>query len=165
MLAGSAAATPIGSDPGLVKQISPRTTASHTLACVSAGGFCYFDAFSAASLGDELWKSDGTEGGTSLVKDSEVPRLDAQWLRRHRHADGGHRGPAWRPRIAYRVTLKAGTTRAFKISVGSALRASGPLRAAAGTTIRAICVLRTANSAGTRITRDGILELRIPLLY
>jgi ELWxxDGT repeat protein len=65
----------------LVKDIFPGDQSSFSLTggptLVSSGGTLYFNADD-GSHGQELWKSDGTEGGTRLVRDI-VPGADSSY--------------------------------------------------------------------------------------
>lgn len=62
-------ATAAGRDAELVKRISPRTLASSPSTCVTVGEVCFFSASAGATIGEELWKTDGTAAGTRFVKD------------------------------------------------------------------------------------------------
>ena len=64
----SATALAAPAEPYLVKDINPGSDGSSPEMFTSLGGTVYFNAYE-DSLGHELWKSDGTPGGTSLVKD------------------------------------------------------------------------------------------------
>jgi len=69
--------------PSLVKDIAPGTDSSLIFfpQAVEVGNFVFFAA-SDGTVGRELWKSDGTPAGTTLVKDIHPGPLDSdpQWL-------------------------------------------------------------------------------------
>ena len=64
----SATAFAAPAEPYLIKDINPGIDGSSPEMFASLGATVYFNAYE-DSLGHELWKSDGTPGGTSLVKD------------------------------------------------------------------------------------------------
>src|SRR5713226_3610410 len=54
--------------PHLVKDLNPSLASSHPVELVEVGGSAYFYANDGVH-GYELWKSNGTAAGTTLVKD------------------------------------------------------------------------------------------------
>ena len=58
----------VWADTDLVRDINPGSGGSFPNFLTDAGGTLFFSAFHPTS-GGELWKSDGTEAGTVLVKD------------------------------------------------------------------------------------------------
>jgi ELWxxDGT repeat protein len=56
--------------PGLVRADTVRPQGSNPSGLTAVDGTLFFSAFD-DSRGEELWKSDGTEAGTVLVKDIE----------------------------------------------------------------------------------------------
>src|SRR6188472_990815 len=68
VLAVGGAAASAASPPALVKDINPGSFGAVSGFITPAGRNAYFVAFDPAH-GRELWRSDGTEGGTALVKD------------------------------------------------------------------------------------------------
>ncbi len=72
VFAGAFAAMPIGSTQTLVRDVNAQPSAvvpdSSPILYAESGGIAYFSAADAAN-GNELWRSDGTEAGTWLVKD------------------------------------------------------------------------------------------------
>ncbi|WP_323216879.1 ELWxxDGT repeat protein, partial [Pseudanabaena sp. CCNP1317] len=68
LTAGSATAHAAPPEPSLVKDINPGSASSSASNFTDIGGTLYFTATDPTN-GVELWKSDGTAGGTTLVKD------------------------------------------------------------------------------------------------
>src|SRR4029077_5919415 len=99
--------------------------------------------------GTELWKSDGTEGGTVLVKDVNVG--GAFEVASHGKADTA------RGTLTVKVAVAGGGTLVVRPATGSALKKSVRVVASADTTT---ITLRPTRAGRKILKRDGSLKVR-----
>jgi ELWxxDGT repeat protein len=135
----------------LVKDIEPGTGGSYydDAATLTAVGATVYLAADDGVRGRELWKSDGTDGGTVLVKDVNLGGAFEVAPRGKADTDRGT--------LTVKVAVAAGGTLVVRPVAGSELRKSTRVVSSAGTTS---ITLKPTRAGKKILRRDGVLKVK-----